>query len=211
VFFGLYEQGALSMNLFASRNVDRRWSALIPFLGEGEIPVTLFQTIDPLFNVLFGSVFVWIWSQLARRGKSLGIWSKFSLGFALVSLAFALLACTPMTAGRLSPWLLVAGFAIFVTAEQLTVPMGFSAVKALAPPKEYGFYLGCWFLSISASEWLAEFFSKLTAPAGVSGITALKSAAVYQGAFFRFTWTSLGLCLVLALLCRLRTAKVVHS
>lgn len=211
VFFALYEQGSLSLNLFAERNVDRSIAAFIPGV-KGQLPVMAFQAIDPILNILLGSVFVYGWNLLDRRRVKLDYFTKFGVGLLFISAGFRVLALPQVGDALISPWYLTTTYLLFVLAEQFVVPTGFSAVSTLAPRRHQSLFMGLWFLSIGASVWVAGLLSKLTAGAGSEGIDPNESLRIYQGAFTFFSATPalLGLALVLvplALRLRRRTLR----
>jgi POT family proton-dependent oligopeptide transporter len=190
VCFALMEQVALSLTLFIERNVDRHWEAFVPGTGAGNIPVMFFQGIDPLLNIFMGGLFAWVWTRLQFQGVRPSVWSKFGLGLLTVAAAFAALAsgCAGAlgSSGRISPWLIVLVGFLVVIAEQLTVPIGFTAVKEFSPRGFVGFYMGCWFFSISLSELLAGCLAQLTATD--QGGTVALQAPDYAEAFNIYSW-----------------------
>jgi POT family proton-dependent oligopeptide transporter len=176
VFFALYERAALSLTLFTERNIDRSLG------GSFEIPVTLFQGIDPVLNIVLGGLFVRVWTRLEERNINPGYYAKNAVGLLVLAAGLLLLAVPGSTSGRLPAWLLVVTYTLFVVGEQLAVPIGFAAVAALAPRRHLSLFMGLWMLSIGASVWLAGQLSILTG-AGASGMDPVSSLAFYQRSF----------------------------
>ena len=73
-FWACFEQAGSSMNLFTDRNVDRS------FFGY-EIPTTAFQSVNPLFIILFAIPLSKLWVKLAAAGKEPSTPLKFRLGY----------------------------------------------------------------------------------------------------------------------------------
>jgi POT family proton-dependent oligopeptide transporter len=57
---------------------------------------------------------------------------------------------------RVSLWWLIAHFSILTLAELCLSPVGLSLVTKIAPPKYVGLFMGGWFLSSAAAEYLAH-------------------------------------------------------
>lgn len=182
VFFALYEQGSLCMTLFAERAVARDYHSLFPWATSGQLPVTFFQSIDPFLNVVLAWGIAWLWTRFGQRSW-LTVWLKFGVGMGMAGLAFLWLGYARSSSALMSPWVLVLAYALLALGEQFTVPVGFAAVRQLASPSLQGVAWGGWFLSISASEWLAERLSRIT---NVTESTPV-ATAVYQTAFHQFS------------------------
>src|SRR3546814_19342271 len=57
LFWGLFEQAGGSRNLFTDRYVDR-----------GAVPASVFQSINPIYIILFAPLFAALWQWLGQRG-----------------------------------------------------------------------------------------------------------------------------------------------
>ncbi|MCP5118499.1 MAG: MFS transporter, partial [bacterium] len=82
VFFSVFEQAPTTLNLFARDITDRNVAGF-------EVPVSWFQTLNPLFIILLAPVFAWLWARLGSRDPSSQ--AKFVLGLIGASLGFAVL------------------------------------------------------------------------------------------------------------------------
>jgi POT family proton-dependent oligopeptide transporter len=181
IFYALYEQSGLSLNLFAERNVDRSMAGLWADVS-GEIPVTAFQAIDPILNIALGGLFVVGWSWLERHRVNLDYFKKFGIGLLFISLAYRVLTVRS-GATLVSAWYLALAYLLFVVGEQCVIPTGFSAVTKLAPARHRSLFVGLWFCSFGAAVWLAGLLSRLTAAAGHPGTAARESLRIYQSTF----------------------------
>src|SRR3546814_16425589 len=56
LFWGLFEQAGGSMNLFTDRYVDR-----------GAVPASIFQSINPIYIILFATFLAALWRSAERR------------------------------------------------------------------------------------------------------------------------------------------------
>lgn len=186
VFFALYEQGSLSLVVFTNKMVDRSIVDFLPFLFHFksvsktfQMPVTFFQTIDPILNIVLGGFFVTVWEWVAAKKPGLSFVAKFCIGLLVIASAFIVLATFSGAGSLVSPWLLIVTYLLFVLGEQCVVPIGFSAVNTLSPKQFLAFSMGVWFVAIAISETLAGYISVLVSLTSVhDGIT------VYQKNFY---------------------------
>src|SRR3546814_16083548 len=68
LFWALFEQAGSSLNLFTDRHVDR-----------AGVPASVFQSVNPVYIVLLGPLFAWLWTALGRRGLEPSAPAKFGL------------------------------------------------------------------------------------------------------------------------------------
>ncbi len=154
IFFWIsFEQAGSSLTLFADRSTDR----VIPFLN-WEFPVSYFQSVNPLFIILFAPLFARMWVELSNRNKNPSAPLKFSAGLFLVSFSFILMVIASLiseTAGKVS-FLWLIGVYLFHTLSELCIsPVGLSVVTKLAPARFASLLMGTWFS--------ANFIANLTA------------------------------------------------
>jgi POT family proton-dependent oligopeptide transporter len=161
IFWAAYEQAGSSLNLFAKRNTNRSFSALLPGFLHHLVPASIlhatypaswFQNIQPLFVLILAPLYAWLWVRLGKREPSSP--AKFSFGLLFVGLSFLVLI--PAASGmNVSPHWLNAAYFLSVVGELCLSPVGLSAMTKLAPVGAMGFVMGVWFLSISIGDWLA--------------------------------------------------------
>ena len=190
VFWALFEQAGGSLTLFTDRNVDRN------LLG-GEIPASVFQSLNPLYIMLLAPVFSWMWIRLRGAGAEPSTPMKFVLGLAQLGLGFAIIVLgARMFADEngLVPVIFLFGLYLFHTTGELSLsPVGLSMISKLSPGKIVGFVMGAWFLSIALANKLAGWIGKLTA---TEGGEALLSPADSLGVYVE-TYTTWGIFVVL--------------
>jgi proton-dependent oligopeptide transporter, POT family len=89
----------------------------------------------------------------------------FFMGLAFLVLVPAGAMAQSGAGARVSPWWLIAAYAISELGELCLSPVGLSAVTKLAPVRIIGFMMGVWFLSNSFGNklagWAAGFFSSM--------------------------------------------------
>jgi POT family proton-dependent oligopeptide transporter len=161
LFFAGFEQQGSSMNLFAERYTR------LEVLGFS-FPASWFQSVPPVFVVIFVPLFTWLWARLGDREPSIA--GKFVLG--LFFMALAMLVMIPAGAMaqsgegiRVSPWWLVVSFALAEFGEICLYPVGMSAVSKLSPPRIVGLMMGVWFLALAFGSklagWVAGFIESM--------------------------------------------------
>jgi proton-dependent oligopeptide transporter, POT family len=152
LFWGAYEQAGSTLTLFADRHTR------LEVFGFS-FPSSWFQTVQPIFVILLAPVFAWLWIRLATKEPSVP--AKFGLGLLFMSLSFFGLVPAGLMAStdgvRVSPWWLVASYAISELGELCVSPVGLSAVTKLAPVRILGLMMGVWFLSNAFGNKLAGY------------------------------------------------------
>ncbi|MBW2278163.1 MAG: MFS transporter, partial [Deltaproteobacteria bacterium] len=81
VFWACFEQGGSSLNLFTDRNVNTT-------MFGAEVHASVMQSINPIYIILLGPIFAWMWVALDRRRLNPTIPLKFGLGILLLGAGF---------------------------------------------------------------------------------------------------------------------------
>jgi POT family proton-dependent oligopeptide transporter len=153
VFWSGFEQAGSSMNLFAERFTDRSWGR------DGmEIPTGWFQSVNPVYVLLFAPAFSWIWVALAQRGFFPSVAAKFASGLVLLAVGFVVLhfaAQLALEQGRVLPVWLLGTYLLLTWGELALSPVGLSFVTKLAPARLSTQTMGMWFLSVAMGNLLA--------------------------------------------------------
>lgn len=169
LFWTFFEQAGSSLTLYASENVNRNFFRSV-------IPASLFQSVNPMFILIFASPLSILWMQLAQRKKEPSTPIKFAMGILLLSIGFLLLGLAPRflsfeTIAENNTMLKIAAVpAIFLVlsymfqtlGELCLSPIGLSMVSRLAPPKIVGMVIGAWYLSSSLAFQVGGWIANLT-------------------------------------------------
>ncbi len=130
-----------------------------------EIPASTFQSVNPIFILLFGLVFTATWGFLAKRGWEPSTPVKFSLGLLQVGLGFAAFWYGAQHSNDrgmvLLSWLYV-GYLLQTTGELCLSPVGLSMITKLSPGHLVSTVMGTWFLATAYSQYLAAIISQFT-------------------------------------------------
>jgi dipeptide/tripeptide permease len=142
-------------------------------ISGNEVKASVFQAANPIFILLFGPVFSWLWGALGRRDPSPGI--KFGLGLVQLGLGFGCFWMGAKAAdsnGMVAMSWLVWGYLFQTTGELCLSPVGLSLVTKLSPVRVVSTIMGAWFLATSFSHLLAA------AIAGMTGVGAEDGGAI---------------------------------
>jgi POT family proton-dependent oligopeptide transporter len=154
IFWSGFEQAGSSLTLFADR------ATRLTAFGFN-YPSSWFQSVEPLFVLIFSSVFAWIWYKLGTRNPSSP--AKFTLGLFFLSLSFLLIVpaakAFQATGQRVSPWWLVGLYFLQMCGELCLSPVGLSMVTKLSPPRIVGLMMGVWFFATAMGNYVAGAFA----------------------------------------------------
>ncbi|HEY3052053.1 MAG TPA: peptide MFS transporter [Thermoanaerobaculia bacterium] len=161
LFWAGFEQAGSSLNLFADR------ATRLSILG-WTYPSSWFQSVEPLFIILFSPIFAWLWVSLGRLEPSSP--TKFTLGLLFLSLSFLLIvpAARMYEKGHflVSPMWLIALYFLQACGELCLSPVGLSMVSKLAPVRLVGLMMGVWFFATAMGNyvagWVAGFLENRT-------------------------------------------------
>jgi POT family proton-dependent oligopeptide transporter len=152
LFWAGFEQAGSSLTLFADR------ATRLTVFGF-QYPSSWFQSVEPLFVILFSPVFALLWLRLARKGTEPSSPAKFTLGLFFLSLSFALVipAANAFQANgaRVSPWWLIGLYFLQMVGELCLSPVGLSMVTKLAPAHLVGLMMGVWFFATAMGNYVA--------------------------------------------------------
>jgi proton-dependent oligopeptide transporter, POT family len=178
LFWALFEQAGSSLTLFTDRNVA---------MGE-TFTAGMFQSLNPLFIIIFAPVFALVWVALSRRKLEPSTPAKFGLGILQVGLGFAVLIYGVSVAGpdgKVSVIWLALMYLLHTTGELCLSPVGLSMVTKLSVQRVGAMMMGVWFLSSAFAAYAGGMIAGLTAipDDGTTGMTGVESLAVYAGVF----------------------------
>jgi POT family proton-dependent oligopeptide transporter len=152
LFWAGFEQAGSSLTLFADR------ATRLTVFGFG-YPSSWFQSVEPLFVILFSPVFAWIWLSMARSNREPSSPTKFTLGLVFLCLSFLLVVPAARffesSGQRVSPMWLVGLYFLQMVGELCLSPVGLSMVTKLAPKHLVGLMMGVWFFATAMGNYVA--------------------------------------------------------
>lgn len=156
IFWAGFEQAGSSLTLFADR------ATRLTILGF-TYPSSWFQSVEPLFVIIFSPIFAWIWLTLRHREPSSP--AKFTLGLFFLSLSFLLIVPAARYfeshGQRVGPMWLVGLYFLQMAGELCLSPVGLSMVTKLSPPRIVGFMMGVWFFATAMGNYVAGWVAGL--------------------------------------------------
>lgn len=158
-FWAAFEQAGAALNIFAYEFTNRvitigSWS--------WEIPANYFQSLNPLYIVLFAPLFAKMWITLAKKSKEPSTPAKFVVALWLLSIGFAVMligAFALIGNAKISMFYLALTYLFHTFSELCISPVGKSMVTKLAPARYVSLLMGTWFLSNAAANKIAGLYS----------------------------------------------------
>ena len=150
MFWAGFEQAGSSLNLFADRATRLTVFGFV-------YPSSWFQSVEPLFIIIFAPIFAWMWIRLGPREPSSPV--KFTLGLVFLSISFALIVPAAhiyeKSGQRVSPGWLIGLYFLQAVGELCLSPVGLSMVTKLSPARVVGLMMGIWFLATALGNYVA--------------------------------------------------------
>jgi len=183
LFWGLFEQAGGSFNLYTDRFVDR-----------AGVPASIFQSINPIYIILFAPVFAGLWQWLGKRGLEPSAPAKFALALAQVGIGFLIFVWGANTVGPEVATPVVFVFLLYLlhtTGELCLSPVGLSAMNRLAPSFMASLIMGAWFYMTAVGNFVAGKIGEATG--GESGeMTKEATLAIYN----KIGWITVGVSVI---------------
>ncbi|MGH8123266.1 MAG: peptide MFS transporter, partial [Rudaea sp.] len=156
IFRGAYEQIGNTVALFADAGIDRTTSLMT-------IPMTWFQSLNPLLVFLITPALLAHWRRRAKVGRESSTMQKMAGGALIVAGSYLLLAlASGLAGGERASWIwLVAYFVVFTFGELHILPIGLGLFARLAPPSLGATTVAAWFLAIFTGSLTAGFVGTL--------------------------------------------------
>ncbi|MFC5558957.1 peptide MFS transporter [Ureibacillus thermophilus] len=146
MFWAIQEQGATILATYADTRTDLN-------VGSFELKASWFQSLNPLFVIIFAPIFAWLWLKLGNRQPSTPL--KFSISLFFAGASFIIMMIPSKISGGtelVSPLWLVLSFFLVVIGELLLSPVGLSATTKLAPKAFASQTMALWFLTSAAAQ-----------------------------------------------------------
>lgn len=178
-FWAGFEQAGSTLTLFTDKFIDRT-------LFGWEIPTTFFQAANPLFIIILGPIFTFLWPALAKKGKNPSTPIKMGIGMILLGAGFVFMVGAVMQRGGNSEdvaikasmmWLMMT-YLFHTVGELFISPIGLSMVTKLAPVRLASLMMGAWFLSSFAANLIAGLSVKYVEQLGALNVFTIIAAFV---------------------------------
>lgn len=161
-FWSAYEQQGNVLQLWAHRRTD------LDVLGFS-IPSTWYQSLNPLFILLFAPLVERLWVAQRARGREPTTVSKLAIGCFLLAGAYLVMMAAalvvPEDARGSMAWLVSATWLLTI-GELYLSPVGLSLISRTSPPRMVGTLMGVWFFSSFAGNFLGGWVGSLAGTLG---------------------------------------------
>ena len=157
IFWAGFEQAGGLMNLFTNEFTNRH-------IGSWEVPTTYFQSLNPIFIVLFAPAIASIWVRMGDKEPNSPL--KFSLGLFFLAVGFLFMIGSVIEmdgdpTNKSSMLWLVAAYFFHTMGELCLSPIGLSMVTKLSPVRMASLMMGAWFFFMSLSNKVAGMVGSL--------------------------------------------------
>ncbi|WML50972.1 peptide MFS transporter [Neobacillus sp. PS3-12] len=159
MFWAIEEQGSTILANFADKRTQLNFAGM-------HINPSWFQSLNPLFIVVFAPIVGWLWVKLRDRQPTIS--QKFAVGLLFAGLSFVVILVPAWIGGThalVNPLWLVLSYFIVVIGELCLSPVGLSATTKLAPAAFSAQMMSLWFLSNAAAQALNAQLVKFYTPA----------------------------------------------
>lgn len=159
MFWAIQEQGSTILATYADKRTQLDFAGI-------HISPAWFQSLNPLFIIVFAPVFAWLWMKLGKRQPSIP--KKFSFGLLFAGISFLVILLPVYFGGSeslVNPLWLVLSYFIVVIGELCLSPVGLSATTKLAPAAFSAQTMSLWFLSNAAAQAINAQIVKFYTPA----------------------------------------------
>lgn len=163
LFWAIQEQGSNVLNIYGLERSDMQMNLFGWTTKFGE---AWFQSINPLFILLFAPVISTIWLKMGKKQPSLPV--KFGIGTLLAGLSYILIGIIGMSYGNTHfsvNWVILS-YVVCVVGELCLSPTGNSAAVKLAPKAFNAQMMSIWLLTNASAQALNGTLVKLIKPLG---------------------------------------------
>ncbi|WP_223589726.1 peptide MFS transporter [Neobacillus bataviensis] len=158
MFWSIQEQGSTILASYADTRTQLDFAGI-------HISPAWFQSLNPLFIIIFAPIFAAIWVKLGKRQPTIP--QKFSLSLLFAGVSFLVILLPAYLGGSdslVNPLWLVLSYLICVFGELLLSPVGLSATTKLAPAAFSAQTMSLWFLASAAAQALNAQIVKFYTP-----------------------------------------------
>lgn len=168
IFWGAFEQAGGLMNIYTKEKVDRFVD--LGFIFQGTIPASIFQAVNAIFIIIFGTLVAAFWARRKRKGSEASSLFKMAVGTMVMGLGFLFMAqaSTEVLGGTKAAlvWIILA-YLFHTLGELSTSPVALSFITKLAPAKYTSILMGVFFAATGLGNKLAGVIGEVSQSAPV--------------------------------------------
>lgn len=174
LFWALSLLSASALNFFARDYVAPLWNG--QWLGLSW-SFTLFQSVNPLYILIFAPFIALLWPWLDKRGINPSTPRKFGIGLLLVALGYGVLLYAveymKLPDGKVAAWTLLACYLGSTIGELALSPIGYAVIGKLAAHDEASLAMGGWFFGVSVSYDMSGQIAAFTTTGGIEAYASV--------------------------------------
>ncbi len=162
VFWGAFEQAGGLMNIFTNSKVDR-------MLFGWQIPTSWFQSLNPLFIMIFGTMVATFWLKRQRGNKEASTLYKMAIGTMIMGTGFLMMSGASLQSAsseQASMLWIVAAYLLHTIGELCASPTALSFITKLAPVKYGSLMMGSYFAATGLGNKVAGLLGESAEHAG---------------------------------------------
>ncbi len=162
VFWGAFEQAGGLMNLYTKEKVDR-------VLFGYEIPASVFQSLNPLYIIIFGTIVANFWYRRQKAGKHSSSLFKMAIGTMIMGTGFLFMVGATKqveTSGSAAMYWLFGAYLLHTIGELCASPVALSFITKLAPAKYASLMMGLYFATSGFGNKVAGMLGEAASEAG---------------------------------------------
>lgn len=172
-FCALFEQTGSSLMLFFNKAVERTLFGL-------EIPAAALLSLNPIFVLVCSPLLILFSAKTLEKNKPMNGLVKISIGFILTGFSFLILALSCyISYAFVSPLWIMGAFLIQTFGELLIVPIGYSNISKLAPPRFRSLMMSFWLMAIAYGHYFGGFIAKFSVSSASIGETSLDHYQIF--------------------------------
>lgn len=168
LFWAMSLLSASALNFFARDYVAPLWNGQLLGLSWD---FTLFQSVNPLYILIFAPFMAMLWPWLDKRGWNPSTPRKFGIGLLLVALGYGVMLYAvdylQLPGGKVAAWTLLLCYLGSTVGELALSPIGYAVIGKLAAHDEASIAMGGWFFGVSVSYDLAGQIAAFTTSGGI--------------------------------------------
>lgn len=163
VFWGAFEQAGGLMNLYTKDKVNR-------FVGGFEIPASVFQSVNAIFIIIFGTIVANFWAKRKIKGKESSSLFKMAIGTIIMGVGFLAMVKASLevlsTGEAALIWIIVA-YLLHTIGELSASPVALSFITKLAPAKYVSILMGVYFAATGLGNKVAGAIGEASQTEGI--------------------------------------------
>lgn len=145
VFWGAFEQAGGLMNIYTKEKVDRFVDI---GMWQGIIPASVFQSVNAIFIIVFGTIVANFWAWRKRKGGEASSLFKMAVGTITMGVGFLFMAKASLevlsTGEAALVWIILA-YLLHTLGELSASPVALSFITKLAPARYASIMMGVYF------------------------------------------------------------------